>query len=137
MVKELSDIVPRDYDSDKEITCDNFEESITSSPLEVVPVIMEFTDVSLKGITPILSEVTLMITELTDISLKDNTLNLSEVTPIITKSVIFSEDLPDKLPPTCDIQHTIELILGANLSDLSHPRLNLTKQNEFEGKLMS
>ena len=97
----------------KKITGDNLKESSTSSPLEVIPDITEFTD----------------------ISPKDSTLNLLEVNSIITESVVFFEDLPDKLLLTRDIQHAIELIPGANLPDLSHSRLDPTKQTELKGQV--
>jgi len=51
------------------------------------------------------------------------------------KFVVFSEYLPDKLPPTRDIQHTIDLILRANLPDLPYPRLDPTKQTELKGQV--
>jgi len=86
----------------------------------------------LKNNTPIPFEVTPVITELTDVSTKDNTSNLPEVTLIITKSVVFSEGLSDKLPLTRDIQHAIELVPGANLPNLPHPRLDPTKQTKLK-----
>ena len=96
---------------DKKITGDNLKVSSTSNPLEVVPDITEFTDVSPK----------------------DSTLNLLEVNPIVKESiVVFSEEPPDKLLLTYDIQHVIELIPGANLPDLPHSRLNPTKQIELQ-----
>ena len=54
-----------DSNLDEKITGDNLEESNTSSPLEVVPDIIEFTD----------------------ISPKDSALNLLEVNPIIKESI--------------------------------------------------
>jgi len=44
----------------------------------------------------------------------------------------LSEDLLRKLPPTRDIQHVVDLILGGSLPDLPHPKLNPTKKIEFE-----
>ena len=126
---------PEDSDSDENITGDTLVESSTLSPLEVVPAITEFTDISHKDNTLIPSEVTPVITELTDISPRDSTLNLPKVTPIVMESVVFSEDLPDKLSLTYDIQHATELIPGANLSDLSHPRLDPTKQFKLKGQV--
>jgi len=68
---------PEDSESEEEITGDNIEESSTSSPLETI----------------------LVITEFTDIFPKNSTLILLEVTHVITKVVVvFSEDLRDKLP---------------------------------------
>ena len=93
----------KDSDLDEKITGDNLGESSTSNPLEIV------TDT----------------TEFTDVSPKDNALNLPEVNPIIKESItVFSEDLPNKLLLTCDIQHAIELIPGANLPDLPHSRMD-------------
>jgi len=98
-------------DSDEEITGVNLAESSISSPLKAI----------------------LVITELTDVFPKDNTPNLPEVAPIITEYVaVFSEDLPNKLPSMRDIRHAIELIPGAYLPDLSHPRLDPTKQTELK-----
>ena len=85
---------PEDSDSDEKIMIDNLVESNTSSPLEVVPVIIEFTDISRKDSTPIPSEVTPVITKLTDVFPKNSTPNLLEVSLIITESVVFFEDLP-------------------------------------------
>ena len=74
---------------DEKITGDILEESSTSSLHEIVPDITEFTDVSPKDSTP----------------------NLPEVNHIVTEYITnFSEDLPDKLLLTRDIQHAIELI---------------------------
>ena len=101
---------PKDSDSEEEITGDNIKESSNLSPLEIIPVITEFTDVSPKH----------------------NTLILPGVTHVITKFVVFSEDFPDKLSPTRDIQHTIELVSGASLSDLSQHRIDLVKYIELE-----
>ena len=92
MITELVDVLSeepffqaeesKDSDLDEKITGDNLEEYSTSSPLEVIS----------------------NVTEFTDISPKDSALNLPEVNPIVTESVaVFSEDLPDKLLPKCDI----------------------------------
>ena len=115
MITELADVLSEEpiclveeseYSNlDEKITGDNLKESNTSSPREVPD-----------------------ITEFTNVSPKDNALNLPEVNPIVTESVaVFSKDLPDKLLLTHDIQHVIELIPGANFSDLPHPRSDRTK----------
>jgi len=76
-------------DLDEKITSDDLEKSSALSPLEFIPDITEFSDVSPT----------------------DSTLNLPEVNPIVTEfGDVFSEDLPDKLLLTCDIQHAQELI---------------------------
>ena len=45
----------------------------------------------------------------------------------------FQEIIPDELlvevPVMCDIQHQIDLILGANLPNLSHYKMNLKKRS--------
>jgi len=81
------------------------------------------------GVTPV-------ITELTDVFPKDITPNPPEVTPIVIEfAAVFSEDIPDKLPLTHDIQHVIELISWVNFSELTHPRLDPTKQTELKGQV--
>jgi len=57
-----------------------------------------------------------------------------EVTPVFKKSSdLILKDLPDQL--LCDIQHAVELILGANLLDLSYPMLNLAMHIELKGQV--
>jgi len=124
MITELVDVLSeepichvkesKDSDLDKKITSENLVESNTSGPLEVV----------------------LDITEFTDVSPKDSALNLPEVNPIVKESIaVFSENLPDKLLLTRDIQHAIELFTGANLPDLPHSRLDPIKQIELKGQV--
>ena len=96
VVKEFSNIAPKDSDEDEEITGNYIEESSTSISLEVTQVTTEFTDVSPNDSTPILFEVTLLITELVD---------------------VLSEDLPDKVPPM-RVEYVIMLVSGASLPDL-------------------
>ena len=65
--------------------------------------------------------------------LKKSTSSLLEVTPVTTElDDVLSEDLLRKLPPTHDIQPVVDLIIGASLPDLPHPRLNPTEKTEFE-----
>ena len=110
VVKEFSDIVPKDCASDKEITGDHIEFT-TSIFLEVTPVITDFTNVSHK----------------------DNTLILFKDTPMITELVdVISEDLPGKLPPTHIVQHAIKFVLGASFSDLPPHRIDPFKHVELE-----
>ena len=89
----------------------NIEKFNTSSPLEVI----------------------LVTTKFTDVFPEDGTLFLLQVTPVTMEfDDVLYEDLLSKLPQTCDIQHTVDLILGASLPDLLHPRLNPIEQTECE-----
>ena len=47
-------------------------------------------------------------------------------------SDVFSEDLPNKLPPMHDIQHAIDLVSGSSMSNLSHYRMNPTEHAELK-----
>ena len=56
-----------------------------------------------------------------------------EVTSILSEfHDVFSEDLPDYLPPMINIQHAIDLVPGSILSNLSHYRLNPTEHGELQ-----
>ena len=81
-----------------------------------------------------------MITKLvkvtSDVSLKDNTLISPKLTHVITGiTEVLHEDLLGKLPPTRDIQHIINLVLGANLPDLSHHKMKPTIHAELKGQV--
>jgi len=47
-------------------------------------------------------------------------------------SDVFLKDLPDKPPPMRDVQHNINLVLGASLSNLLHYRMNPTEHAELK-----
>jgi len=73
---------PKNYVSDEEIQGDDIEKCSTSSPLEVI----------------------LVPTEFTDVFPEDNTMFLFEITPVTMEfDDVLSEDLLHKLLPTCDI----------------------------------
>ena len=48
---------------------------------------------------------------------------------------VFSIELPDKLPPMQDIQHAIDLVLGATLPNLSHYHLNPSEHVELKSQV--
>lgn len=52
--------------------------------------------------------------------------------PVIEEfSVVFSEDLLNRLLPMHDIQHDIDLFPGSTLPNFPHYRLNPTEHTEF------
>ena len=56
-----------------------------------------------------------------------------EVIPVIEEFIdVLSEYLPDQLPPMRDIQHTIDLVPRASLSNLPHYRINLIEHAELK-----
>jgi len=53
--------------------------------------------------------------------------------PILKEFVdVFSEKLPDSLPPMRDIQHAINLVSGSSLSNLPHYRMNPTEHTKLK-----
>jgi len=112
---------PEDYVSDEEIQGDDIKDSTTPIPHETSLVITE------------LVEVTSVTTEFTDVSHKNNTPISPKIIHVITEiAEVFHEDHPDKLSPTRDIQHIIDLILGTSLSDLPHHRMDPTMHIELK-----
>ena len=58
------------------------------------------------------------------------------VTPIITKFAdVFPNDLPDQLPPMRDIQHAIDLVLGATLPNFPHYQMNPMEHAELQRQI--
>ena len=56
-----------------------------------------------------------------------------EALPILAEFFqVFPAELPDHLPPLRDIQHAIDLVLGATLPNLPHYRLNPTEHVELK-----
>ncbi|XP_026398261.1 uncharacterized protein LOC113294050 [Papaver somniferum] len=61
---------------------------------------------------------------------------LVQVQPLLSKySELFSEELLVTLPPLRDIQHCIDFIPGASLSNLAHYRLSPTENEILQGKV--
>lgn len=55
-----------------------------------------------------------------------------EVSPMLKElQDVFLEDLPDRLPPLCDIQHAIDFVSGVTLPNLPHYMMNPTKHAEL------
>ena len=74
-----------------------------------------------------------MVLAIKEITKEANTAIPPKVTPMIAEFAdVFPEDLPDKLPPMRDIQHTIDLVPGASLLNLLHYRMNPTELIELK-----
>ena len=99
---------PTVYDSDKEIKSDDIEKSNTLIAFEDTPMITKFTDVFPKDNTPIPPEDTPVITEFANVFPKDTPISHEVIIVIIEFIDVFSKNLPNKLAPMHDIQHTIE-----------------------------
>ncbi|PKI66258.1 hypothetical protein CRG98_013339 [Punica granatum] len=56
--------------------------------------------------------------------------------PVVAEFIdVFPNELPDGLPPLCDIQHQIDLEPGATLSNRPHYRMSLGKHEELRGQV--
>jgi len=59
-----------------------------------------------------------------------------KVTPVIEEfSDVFPEDLPNRLSPMRDIEHTIDLVPESSLPNLPHYRMNPTEYDELKGQV--
>jgi len=67
---------------------------------------------------------------------KDNTIPLKGTMVIKEFSEVFQKDLPNKLPPTRNIQHTINLVSGLSLPNLSHYRMNPTEHVKLKRQVL-
>jgi len=73
-----------------------------------------------------------MILATREVKTPDSTIPL-EVTLVIEEfSDVFSESIPNMLPPMRDSQHAIDLALGSSLPNLSHYRMNSTEHVELK-----
>ena len=67
---------------------------------------------------------------------KDSTISLEGTMVIKELSEVFQKDLPNKLPPTRNIQHTINLVSGLSLPNLSHYRMNPTEHVKLKRQVV-
>ncbi|XP_020257552.1 uncharacterized protein LOC109834065 [Asparagus officinalis] len=77
--------------------------------------------------------VPIMILITREVAKESNTSLPPEVTPMISEFAnVFPEDLPEKLPPMRDIQHAIDLVPRASLTNLPHYRMNPTEHTKLK-----
>jgi len=80
--------------------------------------------------------VTSVTTKFTNVPPEDNTSISSKLIHVIMGiAEVLHEGLLDKLPPTHDIQHAIDLVPEASLSHLPHHRMDPLMHIELKGQV--